>query len=170
MKCPKCRKAEMKVRRKAHNYIESGLSNVYLRDVVFSKCPACGEELMGIDRMGPLFEEITRAVVLKVGRLTPEEVRFVRKALGWSGAEFARQMHATPFTVSNWETGKQDMGEKSDLLLRALAVIAKGYRVPLEQMAELVRRGPTTLRLDFRLGHAGWKLLEHDEQELEPRA
>lgn len=165
MKCPTCRKATMKKSRKVHRYNESGLSNVVLRTVTIEECPACGERLLGIDRLEQLHEEITHALVFKLGRLTPEEIRFLRKRLDWSGAEFARQMHATPYTVSNWETGKQDMGEKSDLLFRALVVIAKGYKVSLDQMAELVRLGPTTLRLEFERGPHGWKLGEHAERE-----
>ena len=42
----------------------------------------------------------------KKRRLAPEEIKFLRKSLGWAGVDFAKHMGATPETVSRWETAR----------------------------------------------------------------
>jgi DNA-binding transcriptional regulator YiaG len=39
---------------------------------------------------------IAHAVIAKRERLTPAEIRFLRKFLGWSGADFAAHVGTTP--------------------------------------------------------------------------
>jgi hypothetical protein len=46
-------------------------------------------------------------VIHKPARLSGSEVRYLRKYLGWSGADFAGHVGVDPSTVSNWETDKE---------------------------------------------------------------
>jgi DNA-binding transcriptional regulator YiaG len=48
------------------------------------------------------------------------EVRFLRKHLGWSGADFAAHMGVDPTTVSAWENERKPFGTSSDRLLRLI--------------------------------------------------
>jgi len=53
------------------------------------------------------------------------EVAFLRKSLGWSGADFARKMHCAPTQVSRWENGRIEMSIANELLLRSLVALGK---------------------------------------------
>lgn len=47
-------------------------------------------------------------------------MRFLRKHLGWSGADFAAHMGVDPTTVSAWENERKPLGTSSDRLLRLM--------------------------------------------------
>src|SRR5262249_15803144 len=89
MKCPQCNGAELEVRRQNHSYRESGLDNIVLLDVDVRHCPACGEDLISLPRLSELHRAIALALINKAARLTPAEIRYLRKTLGWSGTDFA---------------------------------------------------------------------------------
>jgi transcriptional regulator with XRE-family HTH domain len=54
--------------------------------------------------------------------LAPVEIRFLRKHIGLSAADFAQRMGVARETVSRWETGANPMGAVADRLLRLLVV------------------------------------------------
>jgi DNA-binding transcriptional regulator YiaG len=54
--------------------------------------------------------------------LRPQEIRFLRKYLGYSGADFARVIGVSPETLSRWENGKAEPSRMVDLLLRYMAL------------------------------------------------
>jgi transcriptional regulator with XRE-family HTH domain len=91
--------------------------------------------------------------------LSPAEIRYLRKSLGWSGADFAKHMHVDPATVSRWENETQPMSEQNDLLLRAMVALGKrieDYNVDtLAEVAKGADRAPKRLRL--RAGRDGWQ-------------
>ena len=66
--------------------------------------PKCGEHEVAIPRIEDLHRTIAQAVIAKRERLTPAEIRFLRKFLGWSGADFAAHVGTTPETVSRSKT------------------------------------------------------------------
>src|SRR5437879_11660470 len=105
LECSECG-GSMKRARENYRYAESGLPNVILLGVEVSRCPTCGRVEVSIPRMAALHEGLARAISRKETRLAPEEVRFLRKHLGWSGTDFAGVMGVAPETVSRWETGK----------------------------------------------------------------
>lgn len=98
------------------------LPGVTLLGVPVHRCPECGDFEVEIPRLEDLHRAVAAAVVLKAERLTGAEVRFLRKYLGWSGADFAKVMGTKPETVSRWEAGKQQIGAQADRLLRMLVV------------------------------------------------
>ena len=137
MKCFECG-AEMISTVERYHYDESGLPNVWLENVEIRRCPNCGEEDVVIPRLDSLHRVLAEGLVRKPKRLTGAEVRFLRKTVGWSGKDLANLMHVDPATLSRWETGKENVGAQSDMLVRLLFVQAepvRDYRV--ESLAEV---------------------------------
>jgi len=120
----------MKSRRQNYKYAESGLTNVTLTGVEVRHCPQCGYDEVVIPRMAQLHRILAEAVARKPGRLIPEEVRFLRQFLGWSGVEFARAFGVAPETVSRWEHGAGTPSTAAEKLLRLLALISQGNAAP----------------------------------------
>jgi len=111
---------------------------------------------------------VARAVVKMGGRLTGDEVRFLRTFLELSGVELAELMDSTPGTVSRWENNRTPVGRTADLLLRT---ITRGEVDPIKpdahSMLDLVRS--FVVKLDekrrstvypFRLAGNHWELAE----------
>jgi putative zinc finger/helix-turn-helix YgiT family protein len=157
MKCLICG-ASMDTRRENYPYRASGLPHVTLEQVEVSRCPVCGETEVSIPHIEALHRAIAVALVRKPARLASEEIRFLRKYLGWSGVDFAAYIGVTPETVSRWEQGKTPMGTTADRLLRMLVVT----RVPVEDYSADLLRGITAagdshaLPLGVRVDREGW--------------
>ena len=121
MKCIHCG-AGLKSTRGAHRYRESGLSNVTLLNVELRTCAACGDREVVIPKIEHLHKVIAQAVSLSPARLRPEEIRVLRKWLGFSAADFARVMGVRPETVSRWENtdGTYPMPPTAERLVRLM--------------------------------------------------
>jgi putative zinc finger/helix-turn-helix YgiT family protein len=157
-KCRICGKAEMAVRTETYLYTESGLPNVALVGVEVRRCPSCGYHELVLPRVTELHRTIAHAVIHKRSRLSGTEVRYLRKYLGWSGADFARHVGVDPSTVSNWENDKDPIGSASDRLLRLM--VAHGAPVDDYSLDELTKienehRPPLELRVAPKA--RGWK-------------
>lgn len=98
------------------------LPSVVVQNVKVRRCSACGEELVSFSRLEAMHEVIAKALVRRPGNLTGDEIRFLRKWLGWSGQDFAHKFALTPETVSRAENGKQQLSFRCDRLLRAAVV------------------------------------------------
>ena len=98
---------------------------VVLVDVEVMRCPDpdCGEEEVVIPDVERLHALLVEAVAAKQDRLTPAEIRFLRKSMGWSGKDFAHRFDTTAVTVSRWENGASAMNRQAELLLRLLATV-----------------------------------------------
>jgi putative zinc finger/helix-turn-helix YgiT family protein len=116
MKCPNCRQ-QMETRRENHRYSECGLDNVFLDSIEIHSCQ-CGERIVSIPKLAQLHEVIAFAVAKQAARLTGQQVRFLRKYLGWSGVQFAEVIGVDQTTVSRWETGAMPMGSGAERFLR----------------------------------------------------
>jgi len=105
-----------------------------------------------------LHRAIALAVVAKRPRLTGAEIRFLRKYLGWSGADFAKHMGVTPDSVSRWENEREQMGAVADRLLRLMvATRAPVSEYPLDALADLEDEAmPVRLRVEPARG--GWRV------------
>jgi len=139
MKCPQCRH-EMVRKIENHRYSESGLSNVVLVGVEVRRCQNCGESMASIPRIEGLHRAIAMALIRHRGRLAPEEIRFLRKWLGWSGVDFAKHMGVAPETVSRWESTEnlKPMGGTAERLLRL--AVAHGQPIdeyPIDMLTEI---------------------------------
>jgi putative zinc finger/helix-turn-helix YgiT family protein len=156
-KCDNCGKGAMKVTRENYQYKESGLPNVVLVGVEVRRCPECGTTELALPRVAELHRVIASMVIHKPARLSGLEVRYLRKFLGWSGADFAEHMGVAPGTVSNWENDRDTIGTASDRALRLM--VAHGSPVQDYGLDELKKIGadlapPMAVRVSKRAG--GW--------------
>ena len=164
MKCKRCGKA-VRAKREAFHYTACGLPDVTLLNVEVRRCAACGGQSVAIPRIEELHRLIALAVARKGARLTPAEIRYLRKYLGLSGRDFAAKIGVAPATVSRWESdaAPQPMGGTAERLLRLMAMAyppVSAYPVdfkaelPLEQVA---LDAPASLRLSVQPGRKGWQ-------------
>lgn len=157
-KCRTCGKAEMSSGSETYLYTESGLPNVVLVGVEVRRCPSCGHHELVLPRVVELHRTIALAVIRKPSRLSGAEVRYLRKYLGWSGADFARHVGVDPSTVSNWETDKDPIGPASDRLLRLM--VAHGSPVGEYSLDELTKiNNERTPPIEVRVSpkNRGWE-------------
>lgn len=132
--CSDCGK-EARVERGTYRFRESGLDNVVLKGIEIVKCPACGNEEPIIPNLDGLLRVLSVAIVTNRFPLAGAEVRYLRKYLEMSGEQFARILHTDKSTLSKWETGAVNIGSKSDLLIRAVALnLGRGLRDNAEQI------------------------------------
>jgi putative zinc finger/helix-turn-helix YgiT family protein len=157
MKCSQCG-AAMKSKRENVRYEASGLSTVTLENVEVRRCPSCGEYEIVIPRIDDLHRAIAEALIRKRGRLAPEEIRFLRKYLGWSGVDFAAHMGTTAETVSRWEQGAVRMGVTADRLLRLMVASRDPVRdYPLEVMREVAKASAKPVHVRASVAPTGWQ-------------
>jgi len=125
MKCPRCKTGELVEMQENYHYRECGLDNVTLVGLTLRKCPDCGNLMPLIPSIEGLHDSLARAIISKDGALSPAEIVFLRKSLGWSGTDFARNMHCDRAQISKWEHGTVAMSKPYDLLLREMVVSGK---------------------------------------------
>jgi transcriptional regulator with XRE-family HTH domain len=81
--------------------------------------------------------------------LAGEQIRFLRKYLGWSREEFAAIMGVEGETISRWENNKAKMGKAADRLLRVFVFTqnpAEEYHP--QELAQVGKKGkPTMMRV-----------------------
>jgi putative zinc finger/helix-turn-helix YgiT family protein len=122
MRCDDCGKPVTTERNAVRRYEIGGLPHVELHGVEVTRCEACGKEGIAIPRMGQLHRVLAEAFVTQRRMLAYPEIRFLRKHIGLSAADFSQRMGVARETVSRWETGAQSMGATADRLLRLLVV------------------------------------------------
>lgn len=156
MKCPQCGHG-MKTGRENYLYRESGLPNVTLVGIEVSRCPECGEHEAVIPKIEQLHRALAVAVAQKAPGLIPEEIRFLRKYLGWSGGDFAEHMGVAAETVSRWENGSTTMSATAERLLRLAALRLEPVRdYPLEILKGVARGKAVEQRLQARVERGNW--------------
>lgn len=122
MKCDECGGPAKTERKVVRRYEIGGLPHVELHGVEVTRCAACGLEAIGIPRIAQLHRALAHHFVQQQRMLASVEIRFLRKHVGLSGAEFAQMMGVARETVSRWESGANPMGAVADRLLRLLVV------------------------------------------------
>ena len=157
MKCQQCGTA-MKTRRENFSYTASGLQGVTLVGVEVSRCPGCGEFEVSIPRIEQLHRALARFVIQKDTPFTGAEVRFLRKFLGWSGADFAKHIGVTPESVSRWEQDREIMSPPADRALRLMVATREPVtEYPLGKLKDILRRKPKAVRVRVRVAAHDWK-------------
>jgi len=129
--------------------------------VTVHRCKDCGAEYVSIPDMEGLHRTLAMMVTNKDGRLTPAEIRFLRKSLGWSGTDFARRFKVTQAAVSRWEseTGGHGMSKANELRLRDM--VAHGQKIEdYEKHMEEIELKERIESMRFTLIHrkAGWDM------------
>jgi putative zinc finger/helix-turn-helix YgiT family protein len=125
----RCQKCGQLVARKTsnHRYKESGLDNLYLKDITVFEC-SCGASSPSIFRVPHLHNLIAEALLKKPALLSGREIRFLRKTLYMPANAFARTIGVGKTTLSKWENGLQQQSEAFDRLIRTTYLIAKGLK------------------------------------------
>jgi putative zinc finger/helix-turn-helix YgiT family protein len=104
-------------------------------------CANCGTREVVIPRLDELHRAIAQALITWDAKLGAEQIRFLRKYLGWSGADLAVYMAVQPETVSRWESGSQEMGPVADRLLRLLVANREpATQYPIDLFKQRLRR------------------------------
>lgn len=159
MKCLECGET-MKVVRGNFKDDAIGLPYVTLENIEQRRCPKCGETEIVIPNPDKLHRALAHYVAVKAGSLLPVEIRYLRKWLGWSGADFAKHFEVNPETVSRWENGKKNMGPVAERLLRVFVMIkapSKSYEVD-ELLASLENDQTPAKRIGLKLKNKNWEL------------
>jgi DNA-binding transcriptional regulator YiaG len=121
MKCDVCRKGKIKtIVQQTYRYKECGLDNVYLLNMDIRECDGCRIKVPRLKRMPELHATIARAVAMQPCPLRGQDVRFLRKQLGYSAKEWATFLRTDTSTLSRWENDQQEIGTQSDTLIRLL--------------------------------------------------
>jgi putative zinc finger/helix-turn-helix YgiT family protein len=155
--CRACGKGELMSFRERVRYVASGLPNVWLDGIEVRRCSVCKEQVEVIPSVEKLHRAIGLVVVKKPARLTGAEVRFLRKLLGYSGADFARHIGVDPTVVSKWENDQQPIGEQSDRLLRMMVVHGHPLEAyPLDKLAEIDPKSHEPAHVDLRVSGREW--------------
>ncbi len=161
MKCVQCGHATKSEKVPRYHYTECGLKNVYLNGLSARVCPECGETEVTFPNIEQLHGLIAGDLAVQAARLRPEEIRFLRVHLGFSGADFARKIGVTPSAVSRWENGKDQMEIPTERYLRVLILSKAG---PFRDYDHLQDYGSKKVKarqpLEFSSHHGSdWKQL-----------
>lgn len=129
------------------HYADCGLSKIYLKGISLNQCTnfECAEEEVVIPNMEELHQLLAEKVASASTKLLPEEIRFLRTHLGFSGIQFAQVMGVSAETVSRWEKGSVSMKEATERLLRVLVLSKFGpFRKydDLKKFASLDKKTP----------------------------
>jgi DNA-binding transcriptional regulator YiaG len=99
-------------------------NDVALVEGVVYACERCSVRYGGFPRAEDLSRAVAHHLAKSEERLTPEEIRFLRKYLGYSRKDFAAFLDVAPETVSRWESKKNpvQMVLATEKLLRLLVL------------------------------------------------
>lgn len=154
MKCLSCHK-NMKKTIQDYRYVDCGLKNIILKDIVVYTCETCDEEDIGIPNVEGLHDLIATTLALQERRLLPEEIRFIRTHLGFSGVDFSKAIGVVPETISRWELGKANITAKDDKLLKLLVLfkfkpkLDYDYIDKLDKIGSVQRERPARITLQM---------------------
>ncbi len=130
MKCISCGSENMQSHTGAYRYDIGIEEKIVLLGIPINRCPDCGEEEIGIPRLAELHQIVAETIASKSARLTPKEVRFLRKHLDMTNVRLAEIMGVAPETASRWQSEKgPQMGVVAERLLRLLILKEKGSDV-----------------------------------------
>jgi putative zinc finger/helix-turn-helix YgiT family protein len=109
MKCDVCGKGEIITKlQPTYHYKKCGLDNVYLLNMEFRVCDASGTKVPRLKSMPQLHATIARAIAMQPCPLRGQDVRFLRKQLGYSAKEWATFLRTDASTLSRWENNQQE--------------------------------------------------------------
>ena len=157
--CTMCGSRMTKAQDSSFHYLDSGLSKVFLKGITVLRCTnkECGEEEIGIPNMVELHQLIATKIATSTTKLIPEEIRFLRTHLGFSGTEFAKAFGVSAETTSRWEKGSVNMKEASERLLRVLVLAKVGPFLNYEDLkvfATIAKKTP--LKHVFKVERNNW--------------
>jgi putative zinc finger/helix-turn-helix YgiT family protein len=148
----------MTTKREKYEYEPTKGVRVLLVNVPVSRCQACAEVEVSIPRIEALHRFIAWQMLKRPPRFSAEEVRYLRKYLGWSGLDFAAHMGVHNATVSRWENGKEQIGPLADRLLRLMVATREPVAdYPVEALKSIRARTTKPKRLALRMRSEEWQ-------------
>jgi putative zinc finger/helix-turn-helix YgiT family protein len=117
-KCVECRSTDL-----AHSKEQLPFNEVALVEGTLHRCNSCGATYHDFSRVEELSREVAHIIARQEERLLPEQIRFLRKYLGYSGKDFADFLAVAPETVSRWESRQSPrvMQLSTEKLIRLMA-------------------------------------------------
>jgi len=145
-----------------YHFTESGLNNVFLKDIEVVKCPKCKSESPRIPNHDDLMRTIAVALIDKPSELAGDEVRFLRKYLGQGSEPFAQMLGIDRSHLSRVENGAMAVSRQTDRLVRTLALVHEPTLLEklkrLGRFEDLLQRlsriGPEANPVRLQLDHA----------------
>jgi putative zinc finger/helix-turn-helix YgiT family protein len=154
-----CGQTNVGSERGGHLFDRDGV-NVRLHNVEHRRCPDCGDVEVVIPRIEALIRMIATELIRKPAPLVGAEMRFLRKAAGWSAADTARMLGTTKESVSRWENGHRKIPAMIDHGLRALAASQKpieDYAVADALAAIADQQEPAPAQIDVEDSGGRWR-------------
>lgn len=130
--------------------------SITLKGARIFRCKACGVSSPVVPAPAALVRAAAEAMARAPNKLGPNEIRFLRKSLGFSSKDFAAKIDVDAGTVSRWERGAERMGPANERLLRLMVLagdVVGDY--PLEEMAT---QEPRKTKLRAAHDKRGWRL------------
>ncbi|MBL6991832.1 MAG: helix-turn-helix domain-containing protein [Bacteriovoracaceae bacterium] len=139
MKCIECG-SKTKRSNVVHHYVDCGLNNIYIAGTCKYKCTnqSCGEDEIAIPNIFDLHELIAQTIATQKHKLLPQEIRFLRTHLGFSGVDFSKRIGVAAETISRWEKGTQKMSLTHEKLLRIMVLAKLG---PIRNYDDMIEFG-----------------------------
>lgn len=120
-KCRECG-GVMEGRKGEYRYTECGLNSVVLQDILVFHCTQCNDIVPEIPATGVLHRVIAIKLLLKKSLLVGNEIRFLRKLMGYSVSEFCEVMGWNKDVVQRWERDQVQHGKGADRAVRLLVL------------------------------------------------
>ena len=141
-----------------HRYTESGLDNITLQGVIEHRCDQCGEVYYNYGNVEQLNNAIADILLAKKGLLTPKEIVFLRKKIGYNAAYFAKVLGYKASTISRLENGKQAITETFDHHVRQ-AVFNKMPDRDYDLHDRILNPRPMPSQINLKLTRSAWKFI-----------
>jgi len=99
------------------------------------ECKKCGTVLKtSIPDIKGLFHAVVFSRALEPRKMVGEEIRFMRKAMGWKSKDLAKQLGVSPEHFSRYENGGKTMPESTEKLFRLYALLKTPDKSALEEL------------------------------------
>lgn len=154
VKCDECG-SSLRWQREDYPYDECGLPNITLAGVMVGRCEQCGYHEVEIPGIEELHRVLAEAVTKRPGRLRPDEIRFLRKHIGFDQQTLAEKMGVSVVTVSRWENDVRNIGPSADRLLRLLAL--EHPKVSDYAQLDAAREAAAPMEARLEVDSGGWR-------------
>lgn len=120
-----------------YHYVESGLSNVYLKNGYMVDCTD-GDEFVSIGDMDGLHRALGKSIVNKGKPLSHEEFKFLRIELNLSQRMLGHRFGVSEQTIARYEKGQSDIPRTTDAALRSLYTESIDQHSPVSYFLDLL--------------------------------
>jgi DNA-binding transcriptional regulator YiaG len=102
-----------------YEYKECGLAGIYLHSG-YDAVEHDGEKNVSVFDTEGLHRCIGKHIIYTRKELPPEEIKFLRKTMGWTQSELGQWMGYSSQQVARWEKGQSSIPSPADRLFRAI--------------------------------------------------